>query len=168
MILLKKIRSGSQNHASLYLNELMQAGSVVRVAALEYTTPQKAYKNVDIHKLHQDIVAYLKSVNKPVDIGIIAEKVNLKYHYNYPKAWYLHLVKTSSKDLEAQNIHTFHNLISLDETIHGVTIHQMIRDNFKQLDDLDGIHRFINQQILVGKTEVYNAMNNIRNNTAVI
>lgn len=164
----KKIRSGSQNHASLYLNELMQAGSVVRVAALEYTTPQKAYKNVDIHKLHQDIVAYLKSVNKPVDIGIIAEKVNLKYHYNYPKAWYLHLVKTSSKDLEAQNIHTFHNLISLDETIHGVTIHQMIRDNFKQLDDLEGIHRFINQQILVGKTEVYNAMNNIRNNAAVI
>lgn len=158
----KKIRSGSANHASFYLNELMNNGDVVRVSALEYTTPAKAYNGIDIMKLYQDIITYLQSVEKFVDIGIVTEKLNLKYHFNYPKAWYLHLVKTVSKTDCAQYIYSFHNLISLDEAVRNVTIHQIIRDNFQDFTDFGEIYRVVSQQVIAGKTEIYNAVNNVK------
>lgn len=159
--LAKQIRSGSENHASFYLNQLIDMGKVVRISAQEYALAQNAFKNMNVQELLSEILGILNHYNKPVEVGIIAEKINLKYHLTYPKAWYLHLIKNQSKLLDL-NIFTFHNLISLRD-IEEQSIHKLIHTLDIELTNFEKLYSNVTKHIIVGKTEVRNAMNNLKN-----
>lgn len=163
--LAKQIRSGSENHASLYLNELMEIGKVVRISAHDYALADNAFKDIDVKNVLSDIVNILQHYNKPVEVGILAEKINLRYHLSYPKVWYLHLIKNQST-LMGFNIYTYHNLISLHD-IDELSVHKLIRSLDIELNQFDKIYSHISKHIVVGKTEVRNAINNIRNNSII-
>ncbi|MDO7454448.1 hypothetical protein Q5X70_07885 [Acinetobacter baumannii] len=159
--LAKQIRSGSENHASFYLNQLIDMGKVVRISAQEYALAQNAFKNINVQELLSEILGILNHYNKPVEVGIIAEKINLKYHLTYPKAWYLHLIKNQSKLLDL-NIFTFHNLISLRD-IEEQSIHKLIQTLDIEFTNFEKLYSSVTKHIIVGKTEVRNAMNNLKN-----
>lgn len=159
--LAKQIRSGSENHASFYLNELMDMGKVVRVSAHEYALAQNAFKSINVQEILSEILGILNYYNKSVEVGIIAEKINLKHHLSYPKAWYLHLIKNQSKLFDLQ-IFTFHNLISLKD-IEDQSIHKLIKVLDVDLSNFDKLYSSVIKHIVVGKTEVRNAVNNLRN-----
>ncbi|MEB3767092.1 GmrSD restriction endonuclease domain-containing protein [Acinetobacter sp. MD2] len=159
--LAKQIRSGSENHASFYLNELMDMGKVVRISAHEYALAQNAFKNINVQELLSEILGILNHYNKPVEVGIIAEKINLKYHLSYPKAWYLHLIKNQSKLLDLK-IFTFHNLISLSD-IEDQSVHKLISTLDIELTNFEKLYSSVTKHIIVGKTEVRNAVNNLKN-----
>ncbi len=158
--LAKQIRSGSEGHAAFYLNELIEQGKVVRISAHEYALVQNAFKDVDTAKLLSEIVNILEYYKKPVEVGVLAEKLNLKYHMSYPKAWYLHLIKSQSKVLGI-DINTFHNLVSLLD-LEEQSIHKFIRGLDIELNQFDRIYSNVTKHIIVGKTEVRNAINNLR------
>jgi uncharacterized protein with ParB-like and HNH nuclease domain len=159
--LAKQIRSGSENHASFYLNELMDLGKVVRISAYEYALTEHAFKDIDVLLFLTEIVNILNYYNKPVEIGILAEKLNLKYYKTYPKAWYLHLIKNKSKEV-GLNIYTYHNLVSLNE-LQEQSVSKLIKGLAIDLDDFDKIFTSVTKNIIVGKAEVRNAVNNLRN-----
>ena len=159
--LAKQIRSGSEGHASFYINELIDAGKVVRISAHEYALAENAYKGIDTEKLLQDILLFLKHSNIPTEVGVLAEKLNIKYHFSYPKAWYLHLIKSQNKD-DKREIYTFHNLVALNE-LEELSVHKLIRELELDLNDFDKVYASISKYILVGRTEVKNAVNNLRN-----
>ncbi len=159
--LAKQIRSGSENHASFYLNELMELGEVVRISAHEYALAENAFKDIDISLFLLEVESILKYYSKPIEIGIIAEKLNLKYHKSYPKVWYLHLIKNKSKDMNL-NIYTFHNLVSLID-LKEQSLNKLIKSLDIDLDNFDKIYTSVTKHIVVGRTEVRNAVNNFRN-----
>ncbi|MBF4520236.1 DUF262 domain-containing protein [Acinetobacter towneri] len=159
--LAKQIRSGSENHASLYLNELMEMGKVVRISAHEYALAENAFKDINIKEILAEIMNILTYYKKPVEVGVIAEKINVKWHFTYPKAWYLHLIKNQSKVMGLE-IFTFHNLISLSD-IDDQSIHKLIKALGIELINFDQVYANVTKHIVVGKTEVRNAINNLRN-----
>ena len=159
--LAKQIRSGSENHAAFYLNELMDMGKVVRISAHEYALAENAFKDINIKDILAEIMNILTYYKKPVEVGVIAEKINVKWHFTYPKAWYLHLIKNQSK-LMGLEIFTFHNLISLSD-IDDQSIHKVIKALGIELTNFDQVYANVTKHIAVGKTEVRNAINNLRN-----
>ncbi|GEM_PF-131123 len=159
--LAKQIRSGSENHAAFYLNELMDMGKVVRISAHEYALAENAFKDINIKDILAEIMNILTYYKKPVEVGVIAEKINVKWHFTYPKAWYLHLIKNQSK-LMGLEIFTFHNLISLSD-IDDQSIHKVIKALGIELTNFDQVYANVTKYIAVGKTEVRNAINNLRN-----
>lgn len=159
--LAKQIRSGSENHAAFYLNELMEMGKVVRISAHEYALAENAFKDINIKDVLSEIMNILSHYKKPVEVGVIAEKINVKWHFNYPKAWYLHLIKNQSKAMGLE-IFTFHNLISLSH-IDDQSIHKVIKALGIELTNFDQVYSNVTKHIVVGKTEVRNAINNLRN-----
>lgn len=159
--LAKQIRSGSENHAAFYLNELMEMGKVVRISAHEYALAENAFKDINIKDILAEIMNILTYYKKPVEVGVIAEKINVKWHFTYPKAWYLHLIKNQSK-LMGLEIFTFHNLISLSD-IDDQSIHKVIKALGIELTNFDQVYANVTKHIAVGKTEVRNAINNLRN-----
>lgn len=159
--LAKQIRSGSENHAAFYLNELMDMGKVVRISAHEYALAENAFKDINIKDILAEIMNILTYYKKPVEVGVIAEKINVKWHFTYPKAWYLHLIKNQSK-LMGLEIFTFHNLISLSD-IDDQSIHKLIKALGIELTNFDQVYTNVTKHIVVGKTEVRNAINNLRN-----
>lgn len=47
----KIIRSGSVNHASFYINELIEEGSLVRIDYTHYSTPEYAFMNAPVENI---------------------------------------------------------------------------------------------------------------------
>jgi hypothetical protein len=87
----QQIRSQSLRHASFYLFELMNDKKVIRVENMQYSTPEKMFKNINIDNLLLQIKDLVASATKPVEADILRQKLNLKNSLNYSKYFYLSL-----------------------------------------------------------------------------
>ncbi len=87
----QKIRSQSLRHANFYLFELMNEKKVIRVENMQYSTPEKMFKNINIDNLLLQIKDLVTSSTKPVEADVLRQKLNLKNSLNYSKYFYLSL-----------------------------------------------------------------------------
>lgn len=95
----ERLRSKSTGHARFYINNLMEEGKVVRVDQMVYTTPEKAFSNIDteaIIRVIQDIMNTDKAI---VEADIFREYVNIELNLSYSKFIYSALVRTKLKEL---------------------------------------------------------------------
>ncbi|MCK9394942.1 MAG: hypothetical protein M0Q44_05070 [Methylobacter sp.] len=95
----ERLRSKSTNHATFLLNNLMEEGKVVRVDKMVYTTPEKAFSNIDtkaIMKIIQDIMNISDII---VEADVFREYVNMELNLSYSKYIYMALVKMQLKEL---------------------------------------------------------------------
>lgn len=162
-----KIRSSSINHASFYINQLIEKNEIVRIDDLRYTTAKRAFFNANTKELIDDIFEKLIEYQKPVEIGVITSFLNNKYHFNYHKAWYLHLCRNQASLLKS-TIYTYHNLISLNE-LSDISIHTEIRhliEMGENINEFERIYEKISAKIVVEKIQVRHAINNIRREIA--
>lgn len=95
----ERLRSKSKNHATFYINNLMEEGKVVRVDNLVYTTPEKAFKDLDIKAIMQVIKDIMGISNIIVEADVFREYVNMEFNLSYSKYIYAALVKTQIKEL---------------------------------------------------------------------
>ncbi|MBU0656177.1 MAG: hypothetical protein KJ914_13735 [Gammaproteobacteria bacterium] len=95
----EKLRSKSLDHASYYLNVLMDEGKVVRVDQLMYTIPEKAFKNINQDKVLSFIGMIVNSTNLVIESDIIREKANLEFDLSYSKYFYSALIGTNLASL---------------------------------------------------------------------
>ena len=94
----ERLRSKSVNHATFYLNSLMDEGRVVRVDKTFYTTLEKAFRNIDVSAVMQ-IIGDIIDVGKIVEADIFREYVNTKLDLSYSKYIYAALVRTKLNEL---------------------------------------------------------------------
>ena len=94
-----RLRSKSKAHASFYINNLIEEGKVVRVDQLVYTTPEKAFSNIDTKAIMQVIQDIMRSSNIIVEADVFREYVNMELNLSYSKYIYMALVKTQLKEL---------------------------------------------------------------------
>lgn len=93
------LRSKSINHASYYLNELMDKNKVVRIDNIMYTTPEKAFKNINSDEILYFIRKIMHSTNKVVEVDIFRKNVNRELNLSYSKYFYSALIGFNLKDL---------------------------------------------------------------------
>jgi hypothetical protein len=96
----ERLRSKSTNHATFLLSNLMEEGKVVRVDKMVYTTPEKAFNNMDtkaIMQVIQDIIG--SASNIIVEADVFREYINMELNLSYSKYIYMALVKTQLKEL---------------------------------------------------------------------
>lgn len=87
------LKSRSSDHASLYIHEMTQANQIVQVDRMLYTTPEIAYKNLDLNKMRSYIASTLKTYDKPVDPSIIQLELNCILEESYSKFFYSSLAR---------------------------------------------------------------------------
>lgn len=95
----ERLRSKSLCHAGFYLNNLMEEGKVVRVDQMVYTTPEKAFSNIDTEAIMQVIKDIMSISNIIVEADVFRESVNVELNLSYSKYMYAALVKTQIKEL---------------------------------------------------------------------
>ena len=95
----ERLRSKSTNHATFYLNTLMEEGKVVRVDKMVYTTPEKAFSNMDTQAMMKVIQDIMGISNIIVEADIFREYVNMELNLSYSKYIYVALVKIQLKEL---------------------------------------------------------------------
>lgn len=95
----ERLKSKSVGHASFYLNNLRDEGKVVRVDKMVYTTPEKAFSNIDKKAVMQVIREILNVKNVIVEADVFREYVNMELNLSYSKYIYAALVNTQLKEL---------------------------------------------------------------------
>jgi len=95
----ERLKSKSIGHASFYLNNLRDEGKVVRVDKMVYTTPEKAFNNIDIKAVMQVIREILNIKNVIVEADVFREYVNMELNLSYSKYIYAALVNTQLNEL---------------------------------------------------------------------
>ena len=71
------LKSKSIGHAGYYLDQMLEEGSIVQVERMLYTTPQLAYKNIDLNIYINSINDILCEYLKPVEPSIFKEKLKI-------------------------------------------------------------------------------------------
>ena len=94
-----RLRSKSTGHASFYINNLIEEGKVVRVDKMVYTTPEKAFVNMDIKAIMQIIQDVMNIKNIIVEADVFREYVNMELNLSYSKYIYMAFVRSYLKDL---------------------------------------------------------------------
>ena len=95
----QRLRSRSINHAGFYIYNLMEEGKVVRVDKMVYTTPEKAFKDLDIKAIMRIIKDIMDSSDIIVEADVFREYVNIELNLGYSKYIYAALVKSQIKEL---------------------------------------------------------------------
>jgi hypothetical protein len=95
----ERLRSKSTAHATFYINNLTEEGKVVRVDQMVYTTPEKAFKDLDTKSIMQVIKDIMAISDIIVEADIFREYVNLELNLSYSKYIYAALVKIQIKEL---------------------------------------------------------------------
>ncbi|WP_255467542.1 sigma factor-like helix-turn-helix DNA-binding protein [Citrobacter sp. RHBSTW-00986] len=106
------LKSKSLAHASFYLDNMIEQGSVVQVDRMLYTTPACAYKNIDIDDYLAALHALLLHFGKPVEPSIFKEQLNIQFERSYSKYFYASLARLNAK---AKGWHRKHSLYSVTE-----------------------------------------------------
>jgi hypothetical protein len=95
----ERLRSKSTGHARVYINNLMEEGKVVRVDNMVYTTPEKAFKNIDTQAVMQVIRDVMNTSSVIVEADVFREYVNMELNLSYSKYIYAALVRTKINEL---------------------------------------------------------------------
>ncbi|MDU9353275.1 sigma factor-like helix-turn-helix DNA-binding protein [Klebsiella sp. 141153] len=106
------LKSKSLAHASFYLDEMIERGSVVQVDRMLYTTPACAYKNIVIDDYVAALHDLLLHFGKPVEPSIFKAQLNMQFERSYSKYFYASLARLNAK---ANGWHRKHSLYSVTE-----------------------------------------------------
>jgi len=104
------LKSKSLALASIYLDTLIEEGSVVQVERQLYSTPQLAYKNIDVAEYLVLMQGILRKYSLPVDASTFQKEINLKLSLSYSKFFYLGIARCYASQ---RGWHRAHGLFSL-------------------------------------------------------
>lgn len=106
------LKSNSIRHAGYYLDKMMGDEKVVQVDRMLYTTPEIAYKEIDLPCYIAGINEILFNEHRPVDPSIFQQKLNNNFNETYSKYFYSSIAKSNC---QKNNWHRRQNLYSLHD-----------------------------------------------------
>jgi hypothetical protein len=95
----ERLRSKSTNHATFLMGSLVEEGKIVRVDKMVYTTPEKAFANLNTEAIMRVIQDIMKTSHEIVEADVFREYVNMELNLSYSKYIYIALVKMQLKEL---------------------------------------------------------------------
>lgn len=141
------LKSKSIGHAGYYLDQMLEEGSIVQVERMLYTTPQLAYKNIDLNIYLNAIDDILCEYLKPVEPSIFKEKLNSIFSQSYSKYFYSSIARLYCEEkgwFRKQNLYSitpikFNSLKAILDAVCDVKKSNM--ENIALLDDHVAITR---------------------------
>jgi hypothetical protein len=141
------LKSNSIGHASYYLDEMMGDEQIVQVDRMLYTTPEIAYKEIDLPRYIAGINEILMNEYRPVDPSIFQHKLNNDFNETYSKYFYSSIAKNNYQKnnwYRKQNLYSLHD-IQFNSLTDAINKHcksdSDTNANFKMLSDFIAITR---------------------------
>lgn len=104
------LKSKSAGHASLYLDQMLESEQIVQVDRMLYTTPELAYKDIDISTYMDAIENLLIAENKPVDPSMFKEVLNSELDATYSKYFYAAIARLSANQKGWYRKHSLYSI----------------------------------------------------------
>ncbi|SDY13403.1 sigma factor-like helix-turn-helix DNA-binding protein [Acinetobacter kyonggiensis] len=137
------LKSKSAGHAAFYLDQLMGESKVVQVKYMLYTTPDIAYKHIDINSHIDAISCVLKEYDMPVEPSILKNELNSKFNQSFSKHFYASIARLYC---EKQGWYRKQSIYSFKETPY-----ESLKD---VLDKVCNLNHTVSENIAVLKSVV--------------
>ena len=121
----ERLRSKSIGHANFYLQKMIESGDVVRIDHMMYTTPDKAFVNIDTERILFLMNEIMADTSKVIESDVFRLKINNALNLGYTKYFYAAL---ASINLDKFAWSRKHNLFSRCEIPY-----QSLNDAFASL-----------------------------------
>jgi len=141
------LKSNSISHAGYYLEQMMGDEQIVQVDRMLYTTPEIAYKEIDLPRYIAGINKILLNEHRPVDPSIFQHRLNIDFNETYSKYFYSSIAKNNyrkNKWHRKQNLYSLHDIKynSLTDAINKHCRSDFdTNTNFKRLSEFIAITR---------------------------
>jgi hypothetical protein len=93
------IKSQSEAHAKLYLEELIESGDVVAIDINQYQARDKAYSEIDIESIKKLILRMITEDSRLHYLSVITHHINQLYSYDYSNRFWRSLMVAYSKEM---------------------------------------------------------------------
>lgn len=141
------LKSNSIGHAGFYIDTMVGDEQVVQIDRMLYTTPEIAYKDIDLPRYIAGIKEILLNEHRPVDPSIFQQKLNNDFNETYSKYFYSSIAKSNYRKhnwYRKQNLYSLHD-IKYNNLTDAINKHCK-RDfdantNFKRLNEFIAITR---------------------------
>lgn len=150
------LKSNSIRHASVYLDKMMIDEQVVQVDRMLYTTPDIAYKGIDLQCYINGIKDIIINEARPVETSIFQHILNNNLDETYSKYFYASIAKNHHK---SNNWYRKGNLYSLYEMKYN-SLTDVINKHCKRDFDVNKNAKILAEHIAITRES---AQNNIRN-----
>ncbi|MGR5250925.1 sigma factor-like helix-turn-helix DNA-binding protein [Vibrio astriarenae] len=104
------LKSKSQAHVGYYLDEMLDSEQVVQVDRMLYTTPEIAYKDINLSDYLDAMENLLADKNMPVDPSVFKDVLNEKLSASYSRYFYASIARTYAQQ---KGWHRKYNLYSV-------------------------------------------------------
>ncbi|MEN8171160.1 MAG: sigma factor-like helix-turn-helix DNA-binding protein [Pseudomonadota bacterium] len=88
-----RLRSKSLAHATFYLDKMMDDGEVVRIDRMMYTTPERAFSDIDVESIICLIDDVMAKESRPIEVDYFRLLINRELNLGYTKYFYLALAR---------------------------------------------------------------------------
>lgn len=112
------LKSKSVSHAAYYLDQLMNAGEVVRIDSRLYSTPDVAYQGVNLKRILHVLHELIDNTDKPIDYSYFEYLLNEELNEDYSMYFYSSIAR---KYADERGWHRRQNLFSNEEIIFTST-----------------------------------------------
>lgn len=123
------LKSRSLDHASYYLDELIESGRVVQLERMLYTTPELAYKKINLNEYISAIDKVLRNHAKPVEPSIFKEELNLYFSKSYSKHFYSSIARLYAEKKGWFRKHSLYSIYEIPFKNLNIAL-----DNFCRID----------------------------------
>ncbi|MEG3767944.1 sigma factor-like helix-turn-helix DNA-binding protein [Alteromonas sp. 14N.309.X.WAT.G.H12] len=104
------LKSKSLAHAAFYLDKMVEEGRVAQVERQLYSTPQLAYRDINVPAYLDLMQEILMKYGLPLDTSIFQKEINNKLSVSYSKYFYLGIARCYASQ---RGWHRAHGLFSL-------------------------------------------------------
>lgn len=139
------LKSNSIAHAAYYLDVMIGDVQIVQVDRMLYTTPEIAYKEIDLPRYVAGIDEILLNERRPVDPSIFQHKLNNDFNETYSKYFYSSIAKNN---YQKSNWHRKQNLYSLHDIQYN-NLTDAINKHCKSYSDTNTNFKLLNDFIAI-------------------
>ncbi|NOQ94400.1 MAG: hypothetical protein GQ547_07180 [Methylophaga sp.] len=152
--LAERLRSKSLGHAGYYVDELMKTNKVIRIDKMMYSTPEKAFKDIDSGKILSLVKRLMQTTEKIVEADIFRQYVNRELNLSYSKYFYVALIAINldelgwyrSNNLISNTLIEYKNLLHIYKTVCLESVSNS--ENLKKVQDVLWISNSVASNVL--------------------
>ncbi|CAH6897104.1 RNA polymerase subunit sigma-70 [Vibrio chagasii] len=153
------LKSKSLGHAGFYLDGLIEEARVVQVDHQLYTTPEKAYRNIDLQKYTDTMQGVLDSLGKPVHASIFQALLNSKFSVSFSKYFYASIARCCADERNWVRAHGLYSIKDIPFTNLTDALNTYCEVGSSVRDNIE----FLQEHIAISKDSAYYAVRNWRN-----
>ncbi len=150
------LKSNSLKHASYYLDAMITDEQVVQVDRMLYTTPDIAYKGINLPLYIDGIQGILFNEKRPVDPSMFQHILNKQLNATYSKYFYSSIAK---KYYKQNNWHRKQNLYSYYEIKYN-NLTDAINIHCKSEFDINSNFKILSEYIAITKKSAQDSIGN--------